>query len=268
MMTGLESAKLKIVRATEHLSGINRLVADITSRTDSYEIIKDANGKETINFLVDPPPDITILAGEIVYQLRSAIDHLAFDLVKLNLGPIALPTDWDKRCNFPLWFTIPNEQIKCGHTNPPLPYNCFTKTLPGISKTAFAFIESVQPYHSGAGTHNVIRLIAQLSNVDKHRHLNVTLPRAAVRQCVKSANGMESLSVAGGLKQGAEIQYPIIAPDEAVDVKRSLSTYVTFDEPTVGTGPDTLEVQHILQVCLEQIETVLPAFTQLLKNPD
>lgn len=269
MISGLESAKLKIARAAKHLDAVKGLTGEITSRTGSYEITKDANGKETVNFLVDPPPDIAILAGEIVYQLRSAIDHLAFDLVQLNPTKIALPTNWFKRCGFPLWLTIPDHLIKCGQANPPLPYNCFTKTLPGISKGAFAFIEGVQPYRSGPGIHNVMRFLAQLSNVDKHRHLNVTLPRVAVHQTIKLSGDRERTLTRGGFKHGAEIESSSIAnADDIVDVQRSFASYVTFDEPTVGTGPDTLEVQHILQVCLEQIETVIiPEFTHLLKNP-
>jgi len=269
MVSGLESAKLKLVRASEHLSTINRVIAGITSRTDSYEIIKDANGKETVNFLVGPPPEIAILAGEIVYHLRSAIDHLAFDLVKLNPTKASLPAHWFKSCDFPLWLTIPDHLSKSGHTNPPLPYNCFAKRLPGISRAAFAFIESVQPYRSGTGTHSVMRLIAQLSNADKHRHPNVTLPRVALHQNLKLTGGRVFTLTRGGFKDGAEIDSPsVVTADDIVGVQRTFLPYVTFAEPTVGTGPDTLEVQHVLQVCLEQIETVIiPAFAQLLRNP-
>lgn len=269
MISGLDSASLKVIRAAKHLDAIKRVIAGITSKAGSHEIIKNTDGKETVKFLVDPPPDITILAGEIVYQLRSALDHLAFDLVKLNSGGITLPAGWERRCDFPLWVAIPDKQIKRGHTSPPLPYNCFTKSLPGISKTAFTFIESVQPYHTEERVHEAMRLIAQLSNVDRHRHLNVTLPRVAVRQTIKLTGDREFSMTRGGFKDGAEIETPSAAKaDDIVDVQRSFAEYVTFDEPTVGAGPDTLEVQHILEFCLEQVQRVIiPAFIRLLKKP-
>ena len=179
MISGLDSASVKIARAAEHVDAIRRVINSLASTANTYEIIKDADGKEKIRFLIQPPTQIAVLSGEVVYQLRSALDHLAFDLVKRNQSGITLPANWDARCDFPLWLRIPDDQINSGHTIPPLPYSCFTKSLPGISKTAFAFIESVQPYRSGAGTHNVLRLIANLSNIDRHRYLNVTLPKAA-----------------------------------------------------------------------------------------
>jgi hypothetical protein len=272
MITGIDSAVAKVIRATEHLDAINRLIGSLTSSTEAYKIIKDADGKETINFLVDPPPHVAILAGEIIYQLRSAIDHLTYDLVKLNPSGIRLPSGWERRCDFPLWLRIPDEQIRCGHANPPLPFNCFAKTLPGISKTAFSFIEGMQPYRTGEGHHNVMAIIAKLSNIDKHRHLNAILPRVAVRQDFKSARGLNSTSIVGGFTHGAEVHNVIMTrgcgEDPTVDMKRTFLQYVTFDEPAIGAGPASLEAQNVLEVCTQTVKSVvIPAFIQLLKNP-
>jgi hypothetical protein len=268
MISGLDSARVKIGRAAEHVGAIRRIINSLASTANSYEIVKDADGKEKIRFLIQPPPQIAVLAGEVVYQLRSALDHLAFDLVKRNQAGITLPANWDTRCDFPMWLRIPDEQIKCGYTNPPLPYNCFTKSLPGISKTAFTFIEGVQPYRNGAGPHNALRLIANLSNIDRHRYLNVTLPKAAQFHYLTLTEGRGYSYGRGGLKDGAEIEQSPPKADDIVEVQRRFSTYVTFDEPAVGSGTDTLEVEHVLEVCLEQVKNVvIPAFIHLLKNP-
>ena len=48
-----------------------------------------------------PPREIAILAGEMVYLMRSALDHLVFELVGLNASK--LPADWFKRCEFPFY---------------------------------------------------------------------------------------------------------------------------------------------------------------------
>ena len=211
MISGLDSASLKIVRAKEHLEAIKKIIRSLAS-ANSYEIVKDASGKEKIHFLIQPPPQIAILAGEVVYQLRSALDHLAFDLVQCNASNITLPTNWCKLCDFPLWPTISDAMIRRGYTHPPLPYNCFTKSLPGISKAAFEFIEGVQPYRSGTGPHNVMRLIAQLSNIDRHRYLNVTLPKATQYHYLVLTEGRQYAYGRGGLKDGC-------TPEEWREVK-------------------------------------------------
>jgi hypothetical protein len=255
-MTSLESARLKLARALEHLKAIERCIRRYAAR-NPYKVITESDGKETLHIAEHPPDTIAILAGEMVYQLRSALDHLAFDLVKANQTSTTLPTDWEENCCFPLWTKNPKK---------PPAYNCFNSSLPGITKAAFAFIESVQPYHR-LGTANALRLLAKLSNVDKHRHLNVTVPQVVHREVLTTIHG--TISVArGGLKHGAEIE-PRVPPQPypTVDLKRSLASYVTFDEPTVGQA-STLEVQHVLHVCLEQVQTtIIPMFDQILNNP-
>jgi hypothetical protein len=41
---------------------------------------------------------------------------------------------------------------------------------------------------------------------------------------------------------------------------------MTFDEETVGSGPDTLESQNLLEGCVEQLKrVVVPGFECLMK---
>jgi hypothetical protein len=258
-------AKLKLARIAVHLYEINGIIRDLANSDGTYEILTDANGKETLHFLVDAPADIQIVAGEIIYQFRSALDHLAFQLVKSNPTGIELPDGWEGRCQFPLVLNIPAKG------NPPVPYQLpvprefFEDRLPGISKPAYTFIEGVQPYHSGAGIHNILRIVGKLANIDKHKHPYVLLPRIAVRNDVVYSDGMLGTSVVGGFKHGAEIPLPDEIPGESpMNVRRSFTPYITFDE-TIGAGPDTLGTEDILKVCLEQFEAVIiPAFEKLI----
>src|SRR5208283_1945858 len=100
-----------------------------------------SDGKEYLNIRKAPPTEISILAGEIVYQIRSALDHLVFDLIKVNPAILSIDPEWFEHCEFPL-----RTKIAVGK-QPPLPQKDFSRPLPGISPTAFAFIESVQPYN-------------------------------------------------------------------------------------------------------------------------
>jgi hypothetical protein len=267
VITGIESAKLKVERAAVHLIALESAAWKYAG-ANLGKLVPDPDGKPTLEIGGEPSTDIPILVGEIVYQLRSALDHLTFDLVKRNLTNAVLPTGWEKRCEFPLLLTIPT------FGNPPLPYDLpvpqkvFDRSLPGISPAGYAVIESLQPYHTGKGVHNVLRIIAQLSNIDKHRHFNVAIGRGAVHRKFKLIDGTILDSMRGGFKHGAQIEFEASDFSNVVEMKTSVSTYVTFDEPTVGDGTATVEVQHALQLCVQAVEDfAIPAFAQLLKNP-
>src|ERR1700692_4968607 len=124
MISALEASELKLKRAAAHIKEINQHIVAYAARV-LHEIVPDAEGKETVHVKEVPPDHIGILAGEVLYQLRSSLDYLAFDLVKLNSTRVTLPLDWEKSCLFPLWLNTPKK--------PPV-YNCFEHILPGISE--------------------------------------------------------------------------------------------------------------------------------------
>ena len=260
MISGIDSAAAKVTRAEAHLNSLRSAIRDYAG-TELAKFVPQTDSEEIVDISIEPPPAITIIAGEIVYQLRSALDHLAFDLVQKNSSGINLPKDWFKRCEFPLLVDVPT------HGNPPtpypipVPYERFERMLPGISAAAFAFIESVQPYHR-LGTANVLRLLAQLWILDKHRYLNVTIPRVAIHWQCQMSDGTVVDTVRGGFRHGAQIDKNALGDlDGVVVVKRQLLPYVTFDEPAVGDGNATLEVENLLEVCLEQVKRIIiPAF--------
>ncbi len=258
-VSGLESADLKLVRAAEHLNAIEACSTAYADR-DPCKIVTDSNGKETLKITETPPPQIAIIAGEMVYQIRSALDHLAFDLVKLNPNISTIDPKWFEHCEFPL-----RTKIVRG-CKLPLPQAQFSRALPGISIRAFTFIESVQPYY-GRPFSNQIGILAGLSNIDKHRYLNLTVARFSHSELITDAN--LTTVVKCGLQNGAEIK-PLISPDEIpsnVDLQRSFSAFVTFGEPSLGRAA-TLPVESVLKSCLDAVRNgILPTFEELLKNP-
>lgn len=262
MVSGIDSANLKLDRAAEHLKTINdRIEAYATD--DPYEIVKEPDGKEGVRILRDPPPDIPILIGEMVYQIRSALDHLAFDLVKLNANVSSLDPEWFEHCEFPL-----RTKLRPGQ-NPPLPQGGFCRVLPGISKQAFAFIESMQPYYRRdyAPWNNAASLgaLAELSNIDKHRHLILTPARLSHSELVALSSGSHRYSRTT-LDDGAELK-PVLSLQEmaqAVRVERSFCLYVLFDERALGKAAQ-FTIHHILQTCLNTAQGVIvPAFEKFI----
>jgi hypothetical protein len=215
---------LKIKRAIEHLEALKDAIAqDVSSYGDNF--IRKADGKETLD-LLEPSPMISLLAGEFIYQLRSALDHTAFDLVQMNKGNIVLPTDWQEGCAFPIWC----DSLKPGQKTP-LPYGTFKK-LPGIPVQAHTLIEKVQPYYpSGTGSINTsLGMLNKLSNIDKHRRFALTRTRAKVRHRVIFKSGFRGESI-NTLDHGAEIPPPYAGEDDPiVDVERSTTLTIAFDE--------------------------------------
>lgn len=119
MLTGIESASLKIKRAEVHIEALKTEVWRYTG-IQPDGIAREIDGKEEPIFTEPPPPYIAILAGETLYQLRSTLDHLALELVKVRF-----PTCDETACSFPLFVKTP--------VNTPLPYGEFDM-LPRISK--------------------------------------------------------------------------------------------------------------------------------------
>jgi hypothetical protein len=266
---GLKSAKVKIVRATKHLHTIKKCIAAY-ARTKPHKIVKKAKGKKKLNVPKPPPLEISLLAGEMIYQMRSALDCLVFDLIKRNPNVAAIDLDWEDNCQFPIRVGLPEKATL------PLNKRAFSRDLPGIADAPFAFIESLQPYYSVGATNNALRFLRYLSNIDKHRHLNLLRPRVRQHQSVRYPSGLSGRGYAM-LDRGAEI-YPVppvrplrapysADPEKPVYVKRHYRAMVAFNERRYLGEATTLPVDYLLELILEQIKTVIvPAFEKILKK--
>ena len=263
MVTGLNSAKLKLARAAKHLRAIKQCIA-VYSAGQPHKIVAKARGKKKLNIPKPPPRAICILAGEMVYQMRSALDHLAFNLVKINARGIILPEGWVENCDFPLKLRLPKDVCST-----PLAYKYFSDRLPGISEPAFAFIESVQPYYRVGAVNNCLRFLAGLSNIDKHRHFNVFGTRVRKSESIRFASGLRSKSTMA-LDRGTNL-HPVFGwneSDRAVHVHRRFRAFVNFNERGILGDAVTLPAEYLLELILEQINTlIVPAFERFIKNP-
>ena len=259
-MTGLQPVRLKLSRAAQHMEELKASIREYAGG-NPCEVIPESDSKATINISQPPPDAIAVIAGEVLYQLRSALDHLAFELVKLNPENLSLPKGWEEKCEFPIWTELRPGQIR------PLAYGVF-KSLPGITKNAHTFIELLQPYYGVGATNNCLKFLKGLSNIDKHRHLSLISTRAQVREEVTWASGFRSASLAH-FKHGTEIATPFVsADDECVDMQRDVSAAVFFDEPEVLGGAVTVTVGRLLEDILERmVAEILPGFERLMKNP-
>lgn len=111
------------------------------------------------------PVQWSIRAGECTYNLRSGLDHLVWQLVNVN-GECP-----GRHNGFPI-------------QNKPNPDN-LRKQLRGVSPSAVARIESVQPYCKSDETHppdvervgRGLAILDEIRNIDTHRHLAIANAR-------------------------------------------------------------------------------------------
>ncbi len=144
---------------------------DSRTRTEHKNRYSPASRKHLKSLVLDhlyrwknPPvldPDTELILGDCVHNLRSALDHLAYQLVVLNKRTP------DRRSNFPIFDHPHRKRRKCWLRRVPL-------LVPGISPQANQIIENIQPYQKGDIGHRLAEL-RELDNIDKHRHLLITV---------------------------------------------------------------------------------------------
>ena len=163
-MSALEAVDAKVERARSEL---RLLKADISSFCEERArlIVREEDGKqERWVYRGDTskaPVQWSIRAGEFAYNLRSALDHLVWQLVLAN------GKQPDGCNNFPI-----QHKYHAGN---------FRKDLRGVSQVARDYIKSVQPYQVteldyppdfyrvGKG----LAMLNEICNRDKHRHLAI-----------------------------------------------------------------------------------------------
>lgn len=117
-----------------------------------------------------PQPDIrfSTIAGDIIHNLRSALDHLVWQLV-LRDGH-----EPSRRNEFPICERKERffNEVKFRKSKPKL------SVLYGITVDgdAWTIIERAQPYHCVPVSLNRVLILGRLSNMDKHRTLCIQMP--------------------------------------------------------------------------------------------
>lgn len=113
------------------------------------------------------PPEVqwSVILGEIIHDLRSALDHLAFAMAVRHSGPapepLPSPSPW-RRIEFPIFLSEPEFDVN-GH-----------KKLWGVRPGLLTIVKELQPFKCRYGPADTDHLwiVHELSNRDKHRSLN------------------------------------------------------------------------------------------------
>jgi hypothetical protein len=169
MAADLRGVDLKIRRAHRHLADLKKEIADhVKASRYRFELTYDALTKQHIYTAHDVPaidPEWSLVVGEILFNLRSALDHLAWSLVELDGGTPGIGTQFPIR---PSPFDKKGRLVGAS-IEPPI-------RDPHIRD----LVEEVQPYREPMGepapfTESPLWRLAKLNNIDKHRLLLVAV---------------------------------------------------------------------------------------------
>jgi hypothetical protein len=166
---------LKLDRAEKHLCELEDLVLPCLQR-DVYPTVKrweTYNHQRTYVYRLDLPElpnGISIVIGDVMFNVRSALDHLA----------VAFATDNRKlKAQWPI-FTCDVHAIDelTGDYLHKRDFKAWRKAVSGLPRDAVDYLESIQPWHFKEQGHDprdhVMALLAQFQNADKHRQLVLT----------------------------------------------------------------------------------------------
>jgi hypothetical protein len=177
-----EASKLKIERATKHLQELDDAISAYFAQKPCIIVVERFPGMELsygthawIARIRHPvPPSLSPIIGDVVHNLRAALDLLACDLVRVNRRN-------PKSVYFPFCTTAAD-----------LPKTIKERNLHYAGEDVVRVIQSLKPYPSGnAG----LRAIHDMDVADKHRALLPVL-------------GAVSLPVASILSAGKEFPIP------------------------------------------------------------
>lgn len=112
------------------------------------------------NPLPDLPEDIPIIVGEVIYNLRAALDYLIYELAIKDSGSPKSGTQ----------FLI--EDVKSDAKNPRRGFDARVKEcLAGLNTAHVQAIEALQPYVGNKW----LKTLRDISNPDKHRQLTAVV---------------------------------------------------------------------------------------------
>jgi hypothetical protein len=146
-----QSVTLKIDQAKKHLSRLKKEVKAFLSRKPFIVVIEeDSSGDLVYRIRIQAPIPVSWSAdiGDLLHNLRSALDHLAWELVVANGQQ---PT---RDTSFPI-----------SDNEPRFKYNLQRK-LNGASAVARTAVENLKPYKGG---YDDLWRIHNLNIIDKHR---------------------------------------------------------------------------------------------------
>jgi|GEM_PF-4656055 len=257
-MASLKSVRSKIDRANLHFRDLKAFADKILPANDGYTgppYEYDADRQHLSIFApVAAPIDqsFSLVLGDCIHNLRSALDHLVFQLAVLN----GKGGDAQTKTHFPIFLT-PDEFKKRTKKH----------VEPFISAAAFTAIEALQPYKTGDMDKDILWIISQLDIIDKHRLLVVVAQHAKpinLRVTVPTGETFES-PIEGEWKR-VESKAELLRVDLSRAIRTPGNVQVNLDSAKSiqivdsGLDCDGRDLGRVISDCMTVVSTVVNDF--------
>lgn len=253
---------VKLDRADVHLEGLDRALEEFV-KDEPYKLRTEVEAQTRYNVVrldsrKEVPPWFSAAVGDVLFNLRSGLDQLAFALATKN-GPLKRERDSE----FPIFL----EERSF--------LNAIPQKIGNVSVEAQTVIEGLQPYHGPEPrAAHPLWLLQTLSIADKHRLLNVVSAVFMGVDVVLERPGFEPLGMARGqwtggvLEDGAEIsRWRQVMGWEQVQMKMHPKPVceIRFGQGNIATGRLVSNTLH--QIRDHVVGTVVPALRGHLADP-
>jgi hypothetical protein len=152
----LSSAWSKLARSDEHLQALHKKTrAFFDSNPYAFGLERDLEHSRYVFstlLVTPPPPKLGPIFGDYIHNLRCALDHLAWQLALIRYGGM-IPTDAERQIQYPIGKDLTS-------------FRCHS-ALPHFKREHVTFMEGFQTAQGGPS--DLLMLIRELSNTDKHR---------------------------------------------------------------------------------------------------
>jgi len=241
----LDGAFQRVDRAQEHFGELQRHISVIRQRyVDTARIYFDPNPPHRAYAYpsgeISYPPILSIVLGEICYNLRSALDYLIFELAREDSGTIQDGT-----------------QFPIDDTPQKFAGNIRTR-LKGLSDAHVAAIEKLQPYNGCTWT----KFLRTISNPDKHRTLTPRGSTFNVEIVGEARSGMAFVPNVSTVRQakrpdGIEVQVELVGfLNIIVPVNIHPALGILGDDVEEITVKLIAEVRDLLQAFKPEFQTI------------
>lgn len=249
----MRDVELKISRGERHVKDVQMVQSHFfASNPYAIDVKDDPQTGQPIYYLAevrDVPEELSLICGDALHNLRSALDYLACDLVRANGETPTRNTGFPVLQKAPL---SPKEDL-------------FARRVKGMKQAAIDAIWDVQSYQGGD---NVLWRLHSLDNIDKHKllatlghylthfdfaqhlaEIKPVIPRGPAPRFVRhNWIGTKHLKVGDAVL--------IDIPGAAVNPRIKFTFDIAFNEPGICEEP----VIDVLQSSLNRVKQIVALF--------
>jgi hypothetical protein len=254
----------KIARAEKHLNDLKPIIASYVE-SQPYVLERDDNSSPyRIHMTSGVPRDIPLISGDFIYNIRSALDHLA---AALN------PPSRRRSVYFPIfWSGVWDEPVEGEETKKTEDRQKWLTSTREMAPRAVEIIKRQQPDYSAHNSDKEVHFlhgVNLLSNYDKHFELPAILAGVGEPTISWIGDGMrQSFTDSrdwGIVKEGTPVSaIPLDATDVQIDAKVHIVIRVTQPKGEVSI-PGYFD--RVLEMVRDRIAVPLSPYLYVTSDP-